>query len=261
MHWFSFISHIMPHVASKRRSESERPLEIMEKSNEGIVRSEVSALSHSSFHLFIPDEWFHCDCRRNFCSSPGPHHSRWDLKALRFFTFPLDFSFHFPIGITQSAALSVLIFLEVHNPAEAFLISSYLSSVKSPWIIQRLDQTPTWSGPCISRARELTSVPVRWRRSAPLGPGEQPGRSQRPRASSSGPWSPSARPTRSPSGRAAPPCLKHTDHLTSTTTTTCSLHTFEINTAKKKKKNHVILCLVLTLQLKLRWKIQRFFFF
>lgn len=82
MHWFSFISHIMPHVASKRRSESERPLEIMEKSNEGIVRSEVSALSHSSFHLFIPYKWFYCDCCRNFCPSSGPHHSRWDLKAL-----------------------------------------------------------------------------------------------------------------------------------------------------------------------------------
>lgn len=61
----------------------------------------------------------------------------------------------------------------------------------------------------------LTWVPVRLRQSAPLDPGEQPGHSQRPRASSSGLWSPSARPTRSPSGRAALPYLEHNDKVIS----------------------------------------------
>lgn len=140
LHWFSSISHITLHVASKRPSESERPLEIMEKSNEGIVRSEVSALSHSSFHLFLPHKWFYCDCCRNFCSSSGPYHSRWDLKALA--------SSHWNNAV--SGFVCSYLFSKCKNPGEASLISSYISSVKSPWISQWRDQTQTWSGPWMS---------------------------------------------------------------------------------------------------------------
>lgn len=54
----------------------------------------------------------------------------------------------------------------------------------------------------------FTSALERWLRSAPLGPGGRPGRSQTPRASSSEPWSPLERPFHSPSETAGAPFLQ-----------------------------------------------------
>ncbi len=61
------------------------------------------------------------------------------------------------------------------------------------------------TGSCLS---SLTLTPVRWLQSAPRGPDVQPGRSQRPRVSSAGPWSQTERPSRSHASAAFPPYLQ-----------------------------------------------------
>ena len=70
----------------------------------------------------------------------------------------------------------------------------------------------------LSREQLLSSVltwaPVRWRRSAPLGPDGRPGRSQRPRVSVATPWLPTGWKSQSLSGSAWPPYLhSHRPHL------------------------------------------------